>query len=105
MELNWTNFGEELASAFIGLALFGILYNHGIEKFPWLASRRSAEQVVIGVSATVIISGFVIGWLNVIVLFILFSASGLPMLIGSWNRAAQDDEKAKRMAQDLLNDR
>jgi hypothetical protein len=102
MELNWTDLGEELVSAFIALALFGIIYNHGIQKFPWLASRRSAEQVVIGVSVTVLISGFVIGWLDVLVLAILFSASGLPMLIGSWVRAAKDDEQAKEIAREAL---
>lgn len=96
MELNGTFFGKELVIAFMALFLFGIIYNHGIQKFPWLASRRSAEQVVAGVLITLLVSGIVIGWLNVVALLILFAGSGLPMLIGSWVRAAMDDEQAKR---------
>lgn len=95
MDINGTTIGKELVLAVIALILFGVIYNFGIVKFPWLAQRRPAEQVVIGVAVTVIASGFIIGWHTVIVLFILFSASGLPMLIGSWVRAAQDDAQAK----------
>ena len=102
MELNGTNIGGQLVITFIALALFGTLYNFGIEKFPWLASRRSAEQVVIGVGVTVLASGFIIGWMGVIVLFILFTASGLPMLIGSWVRAAHDDNEAKEITKASL---
>lgn len=95
-------FGSKLVISFIALALFGTIYNYSIEKFPWLASRRSAEQVVGGVLITVLVSGFVIGWLNVIALIILFSASGLPMLIGSWMRAAHDEAEAKKTLKETL---
>lgn len=96
MELNGTNIGKELVITFIALALFGIIYNFAIANIPWLAHRRSAEQVVIGVFVTLLAGGFVIGWHQVIVMCILFAGSGLPMLIGSWVRAAQDDAQAKR---------
>lgn len=96
MELNGTNIGEELVITFIALTLFGIIYNVAIERIPWLASRRSAEQVVGGVLVTLLAGGFVIGWMHVVVMLILFTGSGLPMLIGSWVRAAHDDNQAKR---------
>jgi hypothetical protein len=102
METNGTLFGEELVIAFIALFLFGVLYNIGIGKFPWLASRRPAEQVVIGVGVTVLVSGFVVGWLHTLVMLVLFIGSGLPMIVGSWVRAAQDDEDAKVIAREAL---
>jgi hypothetical protein len=102
MELNGTNIGAQLVITFIALLLFGAIYNFGIEKFPWLAHRRSAEQVVGGVLVTLLASGFVIGWMNVVVMFILFTGSGLPMLIGSWVRAAHDDAEAKRQMIETL---
>lgn len=103
MELNGTKIGAQLVITFIALLLFGAIYNFGIEKFPWLAHRRSAEQVVGGVLVTLLASGFVIGWMSVVVMFILFAGSGLPMLIGSWVRAAKDDEQAKNIAREALN--
>lgn len=102
MDANGLKFGSQLVICVIALALFGVLYNIGIEKFPWLAHRRSAEQVVGGVLVTVLVSGIIIDWTNVIALLILFSASGLPMLIGSWVRAAHDDEAAKQIAREAL---
>jgi len=102
MELNGTIFGKELVIVNIALVLFGIIYNFAIQYIPWLAQRRSAEQVVGGVLITLLASGFVIGWEYVIVMLILFSASGLPMLIGSWVRAAMDDEEAKKIAREHL---
>jgi len=102
MELNGTNIGEELVITFIALALFGTIYNFGIGKFPWLAHRRPAEQVVIGVFITLLAGSFVIGWDEIIVMSILFAGSGLPMLIGSWVRAAHDDNQAKEIAKEAL---
>lgn len=102
MEISGTNIGGQLVITSISLLLFGVLYNYGIERFPWLAQRRSAEQVVGGVIVTLLAAGFVVGWMNTIILFILFSGSGLPMLIGSWVRAAQDDEQAKNIAREHL---
>ena len=102
MEPNGTIIGEQLAILFVAMLLFGFIYNLGIQSFPWLAHRRPAEQVVIGVSVTLLASGFVIGWMNTLAVFILFAGSGLFMLGGSWVRAAQDDEEAKRIAKEVL---
>src|SRR5262245_26513087 len=102
MEINGTQIGEELAAGFLGLLLFGVFYNWAIEKFPWLAQRRSAEQVVFGVLVTLIVSGFTIGWVPMLQLMVLFAGSGTPMIFGSWIRAAKDDEKAKKIQKDLL---
>ena len=96
MESNGTIFGAQLAAAFLALTLFGVLYNWGIEKWPWLARRRSAEQVVVGVLVTLLASGFVIGWTHMLIVLILFTGSGLPMILGSWIKAARDDQEAKK---------
>ena len=97
MELNGTQTGAQLVITVIALALFGTIYNFAIVKIPWLAQRRPAEQVVIGVIVTLLAGGFIIGWHQVVVMCILFAGSGLPMLIGSWVRAAQDDNEAKEI--------
>jgi len=102
MESNGTLFGAKLAAAYLALTLFGVLYNWGIERWPWLASRRSAEQVAIGTLVTLITSGFMIGWMNMLAVLILFCGSGMPMIIGSWIRAARDDEQAHKIAKDIL---
>lgn len=102
MDSNGTNFGSGLAVCVIVLALFGVIYNHAIQNIPWLAHRRPAEQVVGGVLATVVTSGFVIGWEYMAIVLIMFAASGLPMLIGSWVRAAHDDEQARNIAREHL---
>lgn len=72
----------------LALLLFGLVYNLVIDHvhrkgyndgFVWL-------EVVVGVSATLFASGFVIGWLNVARLFILFAASGFFMAFGDIRR-------------------
>jgi hypothetical protein len=104
MESNWTNIGSQLVICVIALGLFGIIYNHAINTFPWLAHRRPAEQVVGGVLVTVLTSGFVIGWMSALIVLILFAASGLPMLIGSWIKAAKDDAEMKDYIKEHLHD-
>lgn len=103
MDINGTQTGKIIV-AVIGLLAFGTVYNQAIEKYRWLAHRRPAEQVVIGVVFTLIVSGFMIGWMDALWIFILFCASGAPMLIGSWVRAAKDDAKVEQLAKDLLHE-
>lgn len=68
----------------LSLILFGIFYNwftswakeHGFnEGYTWLL-------VVLGVAITLLASGPVVGWGNVLVLFIFFACSGSAMAIG-----------------------
>lgn len=104
MEQNGTLLGKEVAGAFLGLFLFGLLYNLLVEKFQKRTQRYTAELVVGGVLITVLASGFIIGWNNAAIVLGLFVASGLPMIVGSWVRSARDDEEAKRIAQRTLNE-
>lgn len=102
MESNWMEIGKTMVVCIIALALFGLIYNHAINRFPWLAQRRPAEQVAVGVLITVLVSGFVIGWINVLITIVLFAASGSPMIIGSWIKAAQDDAKYQEVLKELM---
>ena len=102
MNLNLTPNSTQLAIAILFLVVFGIFYNYGIEKWRWLAQLRPAEQVVIGVLITVLTSGFFIGWMEAVTVLGCFAASGTPMLIGSWVRAARDAAEAKQVTKESL---
>ena len=102
MESNGIANSTGLGIAFIALLVFGFGYNLIVERFQKRTQRFTAELVVGGVLVTVLVSGFFIGWMNAAVVLILFVASGLPMIVGSWIRSARDDEEAKRIAQDSL---
>lgn len=102
MEQNGTINGELLVAILVALLIFGLAYNYSIERWPWLKTLRPAEQVVGGVLATVVLSGFLIGWINMLIVLACFVASGLFMLIGSWNRAAADEKEAKKIQRDSM---
>lgn len=103
MDLNGMANYAGLATAFIGLLIFGIFFNRIVEHFQKRThGRYTAEMVVIGVLVTVTASGFFIGWQDVVILLILFIASGSPMIFGSWQRAAHDDEEAKKIQRDAI---
>jgi uncharacterized membrane protein len=104
MESNLVVNGRELAVAFLGLLLFGTLYNLVVEHFQKRTQRYTAELVVIGVIVTLVASGFIIGWNDALVVAILFAASGIPMIAGSWIRSIRDDEAAKKIAKDSVQD-
>lgn len=91
-----------LGIAFIILLIFGISYNSIVERFQKRSQRYTAELVAGGVIVTVTTSGFFIGWTNAGVVLLLFVASGLPMIIGSWLRGVRDDEEAKRIQKESL---
>ncbi|HZM22075.1 MAG TPA: hypothetical protein VFC02_10040 [Anaerolineales bacterium] len=91
-----------LGIAFIILLVFGIAYNSMVERFQKRSQRYTAELVAFGVIVTVTISGFFIGWNNMAVVLILFTASGLPMIVGSWLRSVRDDEEAKKTTKEFL---
>lgn len=102
MEFNGTLKESGLVVAFIFLFVFGIGYNQLVERFQKRTQRYTAELVVGGVLITLLVSGFFIGWGNMAKVLVLFVASGLPMIIGSWIRAARDDEEAKRVMKGQL---
>ncbi len=97
---NLNQIGKELAMACLCLLLFGVAYNLVVEYFQKRTQRYTAELVVIGVLVTLAVSGFIIGWNSVLVILTLFTASGLPMVVGSWIRTAKDEEAAKKITQD-----
>lgn len=102
MDINGTLKESGLAVAFIFLFVFGLAYNQLVERFQKRTQRYTAELVVGGVLITLLVSGFFIGWENMAKVLVLFVASGLPMIIGSWIRAARDDEEAKRVMKGQL---
>lgn len=102
MDVNQVIFSRELAATFLGLLVFGVAYNYGIERVKWLKALRVADQVVIGVLVTILASGFVIGIVHMLQILMLFFASGSPMWIGSLIRAAQDAEQAKQIQKESV---
>lgn len=106
MAENGLHIGAQMVLAVVLLVVFGTLYNLGIQRVPWLAHRRSAEQVVGGVLVTVTTCGFFIGWTNALLVLVFFAAAGLPMLIGSWVRAYKDDrmmvDELKKIAREHI---
>lgn len=102
MESNGTEISIGLVIAFSSLFVFGVIYNVVVERFQKRTQRFTAELVVGGVLVTVTVSGFFIGWINAGIVLLLFVGSGLPMIIGSWLRAARDDEEAKRVYKETI---
>lgn len=100
MEINWSEIGGQLALAVLLLLLFGVSYNLVVERFQKRTQRYTAELVVFGVIVTLVASGFIIGWEHALIVMILFAASGIPMIVGSWIRTARDEEEAKRIAKE-----
>ena len=81
-------------------ALFGILFAAMLwllRKYEFLPDDpgSSAVWVVVGVGCTVALSGFVIGWINVIKLALLFIATGAPQ--GAYTLAAIVDAKRRKI--------
>jgi hypothetical protein len=77
------DFGSILA-VMLALVLFGILYNFLVD---WLSSRKYAEGymsllVAFGVLGTMI-GIALISWPVAVLCLLTFSASGLPMIVGS----------------------
>lgn len=102
MDVNGIVKDSGLVAALIFLLVFGMVYNQLVEKFQKRTQRYTAELVVGGVLITLVTSGFFIGWNNAGKVLLLFVASGLPMIVGSWIRAARDDEEAKRVMKGQL---
>lgn len=100
-----TSFGNDLgaiAATAVFLFAFGIGFN-------WLVlqlSRRGYSDgytwllVVVGVAVTVIAAGFTIGWTAVLLLFVYFAASGLPMALGDIWRKVQAEAVERRERHD-----
>lgn len=101
MDIKEIQISRELATVFLFLLLFGVGYNLLVEYFQKRTQRYTAELVVVGVLVTVLASGFLIGWGSALIVLILFVASGIPMIVGSWIRVARDEEEARRVHQSV----
>lgn len=103
MGINWAVFGMCLALCFV----FGIWYAWLVR---WLAWHQIGDQtaylVVLGVTVTLLLGGFVIGWGEMAAMFGLFAASGAPMVVEYITRTQaelrRDREQAERISRELL---
>jgi hypothetical protein len=103
---NQTVFSLTLAGEFIFGVLFAVLVR-------WASNRKVVGQtafaVILGVTATLLISIPVFGFNIIALLFPCFIASGGPMvaeyLLRVQKEIDSDQKKAKDLAKDLLNDR
>lgn len=91
----------------IALLLFGMVFAYVVRRLADAGVQgQTAYTVVVGVGATVLASGLLIGWGNVVLLFCCFGASGLPMILEYASRVhreqKRDQSEAKSVAQDLL---
>lgn len=102
--------GYLTALVLVVLLVFGVLYNALVE---WLEVTEhgrgyTAFMVVGGVLATLLGFGVVEGWPAAMRAGLCFAASGLPMVIGSMMRSSKerkaDEERAKGIAREMLND-
>lgn len=102
MDSNGQVISTETAWVVLGLFIFGVFYNWLVADFQKKTGNYTAELVAGGVLVTLVASGFVIGWSNTFVLIILFTASGLPMMIGFWLRIARDEQQARSVSHEDL---
>lgn len=89
------------------LLFFGVIYAYVVRRMAEAAVQgQTAYTVVVGVGVTVVASGMLIGWENVMLLICCFGASGLPMILEYVSRVhreqKRDRSEAKAVAKDLL---
>jgi len=102
--------GQELVIVMFNLFVFGIAYNELIARLEKARHDRgyTAFLVVGGVLITLVGLWFLEGLTVFLIALALFVASGLPMVIGSMIRSSkmrtEDEEKAKQLARELLDD-
>ena len=81
---------NQVLAVFIGLVLFGYLYNtlvtDNLARHLPVRYRQTSIEVVIGVSITLVGAGVLLGVRAMVLLFLLFAASGIPMIYGDFRR-------------------
>lgn len=85
MTVNW----QTLALVAIILAIFGYAYNRLMDYLGELKAGYLSLFVAGGVLVTLIGAGFVIGWVNALMVLGLFAASGTWMIAGEVIRVLQ----------------
>ena len=86
-----------ILAVFLGLVLFGVVYNAFVE---WLEGRGYTEgylALIVAVGVFVTIVGIaVINFQAAIIALVAFAGSGLPMIIGSIVRYLRNREAEKK---------
>ena len=81
---------QQLISVFVVLMCASFLYNgvyiDVLAQYLPARWRRTSIEVVIGVSMTLIGAGVLLGTRTMVLLFLLFAASGVPMIYGDFRR-------------------
>jgi uncharacterized integral membrane protein len=108
MSVNEPGFVIRLALALAVDAAFGVVFNR------WVAQHQARSEgvytafyVVFGVLVTLLSAVLVIGVSETLLVALLFTASGLPMILGAMrrhtDRIAATNETAMAAARELLN--
>lgn len=81
---------NQVLAVIIGLVLFGYIYNllwvDNLARHLPARWRQTSLEVVIGVTVTLIGAGVLLGAQTMVLLFLLFAASGIPMIAGDFRR-------------------
>lgn len=86
----WTN---SLAYfALIGAHVFGWLYNWLYEKYRPIAKMYTAYAVAFGCAFLLLVGLYFVGLFETLYLAALFTAAGLPMILGDMARANKDEQ-------------
>lgn len=89
--MNGINY-DSIPAVFIGLLLTSYVYNalivDNLARHLPVRFRQTSLEVVIGVTFTLVGAGVLLGIPTMILPFLLFAASGLPMIYGDFRRAA-----------------
>jgi hypothetical protein len=86
----------------IGLFLFGVLYALAVYKMGDCHRGYTSLLVVIGVAVTVASSFQIIGWNDVLWIFLAFVATGTPMIAGDIFKALRERQKRDHEQYQLL---
>jgi putative flippase GtrA len=101
--INYPVFSLTLSALF----LFGLIYAYIVNRLAKAGVQgQTAYTVVVGVGVTVLAAGWLIGWVNVILLLACFAASGAPMIVEyvlrTHKEQKRDQQNAQAVAKDLL---
>lgn len=76
----------------IGAFGFGVLYNAIYEKYRQIAKKYTAFAVALGCAVLLLLAAYFIGLFETLYLAALFTAAGIPMILGDMARANKEDQ-------------
>ena len=79
---------DHLVAIYLALLLFGLAYNALVERLEREVPDHGYTSFLVsgGVLVTIMGASILIGWQSALLVLICFTASGLPMIIGSMSR-------------------